>query len=306
MKITEQSHKIWPEGNPLEDIEMAGRTCYQSIDKIKNGSAEKFCKGIIKRTHSSVLEFATVHIKLFPKHFPKHHMRGSLDSLLNAKYLICNEVGPAMIVTGSVRAFREYLQSVPNDYLKSVVYTAVSTELPELFEDICIYLIKGYPKVVAPHELPEHLRKDHIHRTVSLITNRAIGNQVVRHRPCSFLQESLRFVRYDDGIEVISPSAFYEEGSQEWHDWRASCKFSEYSYLNLLKRGKAEAARTVLPLATKTELLVRCSLTQWEHIFALRLPKDADPAIRQLLEPLYKDMQVEYPGYFDNCKRRVG
>lgn len=38
----------------LTTIEAAGRTCYKSEDKITDGSAEKFVRGIIKRGHSSL------------------------------------------------------------------------------------------------------------------------------------------------------------------------------------------------------------------------------------------------------------
>lgn len=40
----------------LEHLEECGRTAYKSEDKIKDGSAEKFIKAIIKRGHESVIE----------------------------------------------------------------------------------------------------------------------------------------------------------------------------------------------------------------------------------------------------------
>lgn len=39
----------------LTTIEAAGRTCYKSEDKITDGSAEKFVRGIIKRGHEAVI-----------------------------------------------------------------------------------------------------------------------------------------------------------------------------------------------------------------------------------------------------------
>lgn len=44
---------------PEDVIERAGRTCYQSYDKIGARSASKFIKGIIKRGHESVIEHAS-------------------------------------------------------------------------------------------------------------------------------------------------------------------------------------------------------------------------------------------------------
>lgn len=40
----------------LKKIEMAGRTCYKSEDKITDGSAIKFVRSILKRGHESVIE----------------------------------------------------------------------------------------------------------------------------------------------------------------------------------------------------------------------------------------------------------
>lgn len=40
----------------LSYIEQCGRVCYKSEDRIMDGSAEMFCRGIIKRGHEAVLE----------------------------------------------------------------------------------------------------------------------------------------------------------------------------------------------------------------------------------------------------------
>lgn len=50
--------------HPLELIELAGRTCYKSEDKITEGSAEKFVAMIIKRGHESVLEHVSVSARI--------------------------------------------------------------------------------------------------------------------------------------------------------------------------------------------------------------------------------------------------
>lgn len=47
----------------LKHIELCGRVCYKSEDKITDGSAEKFVAGIIKRGHEAVLEHANITTK---------------------------------------------------------------------------------------------------------------------------------------------------------------------------------------------------------------------------------------------------
>ena len=64
MILIKPSHKIlFISPKPLETIEVAGRTCYKSEDKITKGSAEKFVKMIIKRGHLSVIEHAYMSVR---------------------------------------------------------------------------------------------------------------------------------------------------------------------------------------------------------------------------------------------------
>ena len=47
----------------LSRIEQCGRVCYKSEGKIMDGSAEAFCRGIIKRGHEAVLEHCSFTVK---------------------------------------------------------------------------------------------------------------------------------------------------------------------------------------------------------------------------------------------------
>ena len=66
MKIIEASAHI--EGNVdgaalLRQIELAGRTCYKSEDKITDESAAKFVRGIIKSGHEAVIEHGAITVR---------------------------------------------------------------------------------------------------------------------------------------------------------------------------------------------------------------------------------------------------
>lgn len=50
--------------NVLSKIEYACRTCYQSYDKISEGSAERLIRSCIKRGHESVLEHSSLSFKI--------------------------------------------------------------------------------------------------------------------------------------------------------------------------------------------------------------------------------------------------
>lgn len=47
----------------LSTVEIAGRTCYKSEDKITDGSAEKFVRNILKRGHEAVIEHASLTVR---------------------------------------------------------------------------------------------------------------------------------------------------------------------------------------------------------------------------------------------------
>ena len=47
----------------LSTVEIAGRTCYKSEDKITDGSAEKFVRNILKRGHETVIEHASLTVR---------------------------------------------------------------------------------------------------------------------------------------------------------------------------------------------------------------------------------------------------
>jgi thymidylate synthase (FAD) len=58
--IVEQSAKLlWITPNAAQNIELSGRVCYKSEDRITDDSAEKFVKMISDRGHESVIEHAS-------------------------------------------------------------------------------------------------------------------------------------------------------------------------------------------------------------------------------------------------------
>ena len=67
MKIIEPSVELVEDFDAaaiMQKLERAGRVCYKSEGNIKDDSAEKFIRGIIKRGHESVIEHATISFKI--------------------------------------------------------------------------------------------------------------------------------------------------------------------------------------------------------------------------------------------------
>lgn len=75
MKIIEQSWEwVQKPEIPLEIIELAGRTCYKSEDKITSDSAKKFVEMILKRGHHSVIEHVSASVKFITNRGVTHEL----------------------------------------------------------------------------------------------------------------------------------------------------------------------------------------------------------------------------------------
>lgn len=62
MKLIESSVQIIKEKDPYKMIELAGRTCYKSEDKITEDSAKEFVDRMIKLGHGAMLEHGTIYL----------------------------------------------------------------------------------------------------------------------------------------------------------------------------------------------------------------------------------------------------
>jgi len=126
-----------------------------------------------------------------------------------------------------------------------------------------------------------------------------VTHELVRHRPCSFLQESQRYCRYSQDkfsnqVTFVKP-VFFPEDSNEFVLWKQAMEDTEKLYLKLLETSTPQAARTVLPNSCKTEIITYCNLAEWKHIFLLRTSAAAEPSMREIMIPLEKEMKKRYP-----------
>ena len=69
MKLTNISAELISTGeSSLEGakkiIEISGRTCYKSLDRITEDSADRFVKMMIKSSHTAMLEHGTIYLKI--------------------------------------------------------------------------------------------------------------------------------------------------------------------------------------------------------------------------------------------------
>ena len=290
MKLIKPSFEILEQLPGLEglykQIELAGRTCYKSEDKITEDSAKEFVDRMIKSGHGAMLEHGTVYLLIHDDDCTEQHVKEYME---NSFTKVNDGNNGWWYITTNLRVL------VENDWLEDLQY-------------IC--------------EPTEHHEKRH---TVKFTCDRGVSHEFVRHRVFSFAQESTRYCNYSkdkfgNEITCILPPWLSENDLPKGFgytsdDWGSLiCEFyyeatekgksegfiiepvrnfvfalqtSEQLYFSLLKEGwKAQEARSVLPNALKTELVMTGFESDWKHFFELRCPGSAHPQARELAIPL--------------------
>lgn len=288
MKLIKASAEIIPQGFGLEGIykhiELAGRTCYKSLDKITEDSAKNFVDRMIKSGHGAMLEHGTVYLYL-----------EYTSPLSDVNYLKATEIEHK-----HVKNKYSKVMSISPDYHKTQCY--ITTNLRVLVEN---GWLDDLEYLCEPTEYHER------RITVKFITDQGILREFTRHRVFSFAVESTRYCNYskdkfDNEITYILPPwvdeaklpsnisfhcsddwgtvmyehyyDFTEEGKKDWNTSNAdinnflyALESCEQMYLSLIKLGwKPQQARNILPLATKCDIIMTGFVSDWKHFFELR------------------------------------
>lgn len=294
MRLIESSVQIIEEKDPYKMIELAGRTCYKSEDKITENSAKEFVDRMIKLGHGAMLEHGTIYLTIDGEDPNLSKIQSNPHTKVN---LVPYEVLTESNYTISYKA-----------YITTNLRVLVENNLKEL---LCYQV-----------EPTEHHEK---RITAKFICDRGVSHEFVRHRVFSFAQESTRYCDYSkdkfgNDITYIIPSWLdlpegkYSNWDNDWCDvselkllypevdnlsdpancFLQSIKNAEYYYFMLINRGwKPQQARQVLPNATKTELVMTGFESDWEHFFELRCSGAAHPDAKKLADELKSLMNVK-------------
>lgn len=153
-----------------------------------------------------------------------------------------------------------------------------------------------------------HSVLEHSILSVLFVVDRAIANELTRHRLASFTQESTRYCnydkdRFDSELTFIKPYYLKEE-TVGYTKWFNLMKEIEETYFELLRHTdcklKPEEARCILPLSLKTELVMTANYREWRHIFQMRNSKNAHPQMREIMNPLLAEIKRYIPIVFDD------
>ena len=300
MKIVEPSAEIIERElsalSACQRIDRCASVCYQRPPRPTEEEAEAFCRSLIEQGHLPALEFAVVHLVM------PWRLVVDFDG---EKYLSVSWPsgdGPG-VVSGSIRAFMEArsvfdVRAFLAGEIETGTFFSVPSGASHDFDSM-----EGI-RFATPDEIPWQ----HRHVAVRVICSRAISHQLVRHRPCSFLQESQRYCRYDDDVVFVRPewlqlTSAEAKASIARNAWKTVAVESKHAYKKLLKCGLTpQQARGALPNDTRTELIMYASLPEWKHIFAMRCGKAADPEMRRIMIPLREDFKREYPEMWEGEK----
>lgn len=146
--------------------------------------------------------------------------------------------------------------------------------------------------------------------------SRGFTHEQVRHRLTAISQESTRYVDYarqGEGpdldkfeLKCVIPPHCDETVKIDLGDGRkmsAQEMFQEYEkfYRALRKSGwLPEDARQVLPIGTKSQIVISANFREWRHIFELRTSKFAHWEIRKIMGDLLEKAKKIIPGIFDD------
>ena len=277
MKIIKPSVEFFGEvptdyTNTLRFIEKAGRTCYKSEDKITYSSAEGFVKRLISAGHLAMVEHSNFVVRCPADGWSSE----LLDDLIVAagKYLNVHISEEFICVGGNLTAWYHRIIDFYEGELPGV-FTPVILRYGEIFGNP---RNTGFFDIWVPcscGEIPKALHR----YSAKLICDRGVSHELVRHRPCSFAQESTRYVNYGGkDMEFIEPAGFEGWGEKAVQVFKETCHFAEYGYAEMLEDGLIpQQARAVLPNALKTEIIVTADAAEWGHIKKLRTHPSAHP-----------------------------
>lgn len=249
MRLIDPSVEYLPQASGLEgiykQIELVGRTCYKSQDKITKDSAKPFVNRMINSKHYAMLEHGTVYLAMpMETMFPitANDWGKYTKSPYSKGFKICEVNGEQKVaVTTNLRVL------VENNWLDDLQYLCEPTEY--------------------------HDRRI----TLKFITNIGVSREANRHKSFSIAEQSTRYCNYSRDkfggeLTYIKPQwhSQVDSDAASYH-FREALQFAEEQYMNLIELDwKPQQAREILPLSTATEVVYTAFEEDWNHFFDLR------------------------------------
>ena len=282
MNLINSAVEYIPQGEGLEgiyrQIELCGRTCYKSEDKITEDSAKGFVDRMIKSNHTAMLEHGTVCLKFDNKPYNApldNEYYNNIYKYRENKYSKVNTI-PTFVCK----------ESTGNDVYTNAYY--ITTNLRVLVENGWLNDLQYICEPTEFHERRYTLRfKGDIH----------LYKDTTRHRPMSYAIESTRYCNYlkekfGMSVSFMYPTWLKEEFLEEFNN---DCQVLENIYFKWINKGlRAEEAAYFLCQGTAAEYCVTGFASDWKHLLDLRLFETTGkvhPDMLNIMEKAQKVMQ---------------
>lgn len=156
---------------------------------------------------------------------------------------------------------------------------------------------------------------EHASISVEFYVDRGITHEIVRHRLASYTQESTRFVNYEKKMPpsflypkqlTITDNGVTDEGMPEViasfdEDWLKCIATVEDTYKKLIAKGwKPQEARSILPNALGSKIVMTCNLRNWRHFLLMRTTRETHPQCREVTIPLLQIFQERIPIFYED------
>lgn len=233
--------------NMFKHIEMCGRTCYKSEDKITKDSYIKFIGGLEKAEHGAMLEHGTVYLTIpvgtpvnDPQYFWKINIVKFFDSNKHSKVkkeIINENVGV------EIKGFGIHEQA-------SATFYYITTNWRVIFEnkdkDLLKYFLNNYS--IKTESLKDSILqwmtpptdKHEKRYTVRFTYHLGVARDVNRHRVQSIGEESTRYCNYSktkfgNELNIIEPIWFTDDEKEIIHSKEDHMSFKDMC--ELIARG---------------------------------------------------------------------
>lgn len=272
MNIVNASYEILEQPSGLDGIykmiEIAGRTCYKSHDKITANSAKGFVNRMIESEHGAMLEHGTVYLEI-----PCYKDDSTSDIVykyIKNKYsAVCDKYG----VVSDIHQF------------DSTAY--ITTNLRVLVENGWMDDLKYLCEPTEHHEK---------RYTVRFISDIHFYKDTTRHRVFSWAIESTRLCNYikekfGSSVSFLTPIWLKDDEKDEFEN---DLKTIESIYFKWINKGwQPQQAAYFLIQGTKAEIVMTGFASDYIHFFDLRSETaktgKAHPTIIELVEPLKQE-----------------
>ena len=301
----------------FKHIEICGRTCYKSEDKITEDSYKRFVSMLTNSNHGAMLEHGTVYLSI--------NLGTPID---DSEYLSKTEI---------IQFFKANKYSVViNKKLSKTVIANIDGNDKEITVTINMYYITTNWRVLVEADKTDNSvlkwmtppTENHEKRyTVRFTYHLGVARDVNRHRVQSVGEESTRYCNYSKEkfgkeLNVIEPIWFTNDEKKILHNesdhmsfkemceliakgtdfstmkqvdyWMFANLACEYAYMmNTTQFGEknwtAQKGSLMLPLDTKTESIHTAFVSDWKHFCDLRalgLTGSPRPSAKEVAWPL--------------------